>query len=167
MLYLAEEALKMFGLAKKQSTKDALNQGIDRVAAQLKHMGYDITPAGRAIAERLLAQGRPEVALAGDMAVVTMAQDVKAAGSDIQKLMGFMPHGIALLEVYKSYRDDGNLTHEVWKLLSTAVYHLTNVDEQQEVWIEGILRTPLNSGQRVAMSRIPAPDFYDNKEDKE
>jgi hypothetical protein len=158
----------MFALLKKKRQQRALDEAIDRVAGHLKRMGYDITTFGRGAAGLLLAQGRREVGVAGEMAVVTMAQDVKAAGSDIRKLAGFMPHGMALLQVLRAYKDAGNLTEEVWQFLSQAIYHLAYVDEKQEGWIEGILRTPLNIGSRVAISRIRASQLsYDEEVERD
>lgn len=127
---------------------------ISRVAAHLRIMGYDLTPYGAVVALLEFESGYNEVETASHIAHTTLALDVREAGTDILKLAAFMPHGMALLEVLKNYKDRGMMRESQWQNDSTAVFRIINVDQHQEEWIAKILSDPIAGKQRLATSRI-------------
>jgi hypothetical protein len=127
---------------------------ISRVAEHLRIMGYDLTPYGAGVALLEIESGYSEAETASHIAHTTLALDVKEAGTDIEKLLGFLPHGMALLEVLKDYKDRGMMRESQWQNDSTAVFRVITVDEHQEEWIAKILSDPIAGKQRLATSRV-------------
>jgi hypothetical protein len=145
----------MFGFFKRRKKRSIDSDNpIHRVETHLQVMGYDLTPYGAGVALLELESGYNEVETASHIAHTTLALDVKEAGTDILKLAGFLPHGMALLEVLKDYKDHGLMNPTQWQNDSTAVFRIVNVDQHQEEWIAKILSDPVAGKQRLATSRI-------------
>lgn len=140
----------MFGFLKKKKPKN----DIDSVAYHLQMMGYDLLPYGAGVAQAELSSGYNAVETASHIAFTTMARDVKEAGDDIMALAAFMPHGKALLELLKEYKDKKLMNPTQWENDARAIYHIVTVDEHQLEWIEKILSDPIAGKERLAKSRI-------------
>lgn len=130
------------------------DDSLSRVEEHLQIMGYDLTPYGAYVALCELVSGYSEVETASHIAHTTLALDVKQAGNDIDKLSRFVPHGMALLEVLKNYKDRGMMRESQWDNDATAVFRIINIDEHQEEWITKILSDPIAGKQRLATSRV-------------
>jgi hypothetical protein len=63
---------------------------ISRVAEHLRVMGYDLTRYGAGVALLQFESGYNEVETASHIAHTTLAFDVREAGDDIDKLLGFV-----------------------------------------------------------------------------
>lgn len=124
------------------------------VAKHLKSMGYDLTPYGGGVALAQLASGYNVVEAASHLAHVTLARDVRDAGDNIEKLVAFVPHGMALIEVLTQYKDAGAMHPTQWQNDARAVMGIITVDEQQEKWLTQVLSDPVAGAQRVATSRL-------------
>jgi hypothetical protein len=140
----------MFGFLKKKKPKNDL----DAVAYHLQIMGYDLLPYGAGVAQAELSSGYNAVETASHIAFTTLALDVKEAGDDIMALAAFMPHGKALLELLKEYKDKKLMNPTQWDNDARAVYHIISVDENQLEWIDKILSDPIAGKERLAKSRI-------------
>ena len=140
----------MFGILKKKKPKNDL----DSVEYHLQMMGYDLLPYGAGVAQAELSSGYNAVETASHIAFTTMAWDVKEAGDDIMALVAFVPHGKALLELLKEYKDKKLMNPTQWDNDARAIYHIVTVDEHQLEWIEKILSDPIAGKERLAKSRI-------------
>jgi hypothetical protein len=127
---------------------------IGAVEDHLKNMGYDLTPYGAGVALLELESGYNAVETASHLSLTTLALDVREAGTDIEKLMRFMPHAMALLEVLKEYKDKGMMNPTQWQNDANAIARVSTVDEHQEEWIEKVLSDPVAGKERLATSRV-------------
>ncbi|EEW08870.1 hypothetical protein VMD_36370 [Vibrio mimicus VM573] len=117
-------------------------------------MGYDILPYGVVVAKAELASGYRPAEVASHIAFTTMARDIHEAGDDFLKINAIYPHGMALLEVLKSCKDDKLMNPTQWENDATAVYRIITIDDQQLEWIGNILNDPIAGKERLASSRI-------------
>lgn len=133
---------------------DASSEDLSEISTYLRVMGYDLTNygAGVALAER--ASGYSKAEVASHIAHVTLALDVKEAGSDPLRLTRLAAHGRALLDVLKSYKDDGLMHPTQWQNDSRAVIGIATVNKEQLEWIEKVLSDPIAGKCRLATSRI-------------
>lgn len=127
---------------------------IGAVEVHLKNMGYDLTPYGAGVALLELESGYNAVETASHISLTTLAFDVREAGTDIEKLMQFVPHAMTLLEVLKSYKDKGMMNLTQWQNDANAIARVSTVDEHQEEWIEKVLSDPIAGKERLATSRV-------------
>jgi hypothetical protein len=129
----------------------------DALADVVKHlriMGYDPTPCGIGVALLSLQSGYNHVEVASHIAHVTLARDVREAGNDFVKLIGYSPHGMALLEVLKQYKDAGAMHPTQWQNDARAIMGIITVDSEQETWLAKVLADPVAGKQRLATSRV-------------
>lgn len=117
-------------------------------------MGYDPTPYGIGVALLSLQSGYNHVEVASHIAHVTLARDVREAGNDFVKLIGYRPHGVALLEVLKQYKDAGAMHPTQWQNDARAIMGIITVDREQEAWLAKVLSDPMAGKQRLATSRV-------------
>lgn len=127
---------------------------IDLVSKYLKVMGYDLTPYGAGVALLEVQSGYSEVEAASHIALTTMALDIKTVGTDIVKLVSFVPHAHALLEVLKSYKDQNMMNPAQWQNDTNAILRISSIDEHQEEWLGKVLSDPIAGKERLAISRI-------------
>jgi len=142
------------GKARQQPQDQPSVNPIDPVAAHLQAMGYDLTPYGATVALLEVESGYNAVEAASHIALTTMALDVREAGDDIERLLGFVPHGRALLEVLTEYKDQEAMHPTQWQNDANALVRVITVDEHQEEWIKKILSDPVAGKERLANSRI-------------
>jgi hypothetical protein len=148
------ERAEMLGLFKRETRQQESANPIDRVAAYLHAMGYVLTPYGAGVALLGIRSGYTEVEAASHIALTTMARDVKEAGSNIVKLVAFVPHAHALLRLLKEYADSGLMHPTQWQNDSMAIYRIVTVDEHQLDAIEQVLSDPIAGKERLAKFRI-------------
>lgn len=140
----------MFGFFKK---KPSVNS-IEEVSIHLAHMGYSLLPYGVGVAQLELMSGYNAIETASHIALTTLALDVRNAGNDIVALTAFVPHGMALLEVLKNFKDNGKINPTQWANDANAIFHIVHVDQNQEEWIKKILSDPIAGKERLAISNI-------------
>ena len=92
--------LLMLGFLRRRKRQQTENDPIAGVAVHLA-IGYTLTPYGAGVALLGCESGYNEVETASHIALTTMARDLKEAGSDISKLLAFVPHARASLELLK------------------------------------------------------------------
>jgi hypothetical protein len=144
----------MLGLFRRKKRERLEGNPIDRVAVHLDAMGYRLTPYGAAVALLGVESGYNEVETASHIALTTMARDIKEAGTNILKLISFVPHGQAILELLKEYNDRGMMHPTQWQNDSNAFFRIAMVDEHQEEWLDKILSDPIAGKERLANRRI-------------
>ena len=145
-----------FFKGKQKTPTDPLSE----VTAHLRNLAYDLTPYGASVASRELQSGYSPAEVASHLALTTMALDIKNVGLSMEKLLWFVPHARALLDVLKSYRDQGLMREAMWKNDATAVHGISTVDNQQVPWIDKVLSDPIAGKERVANSRINYVERY-------
>lgn len=132
----------MFGLFRRWKREQASSEPIARVAAHLEAMGCKLTPYGAGVALLGSRSGYSDVETASHIALTTMARDIKEAGTDIAKLIAFVPHGRAILEMLKEYKDAGMMHPTQWQNDSNASYGIMMINEHQQDWVNQILSDP-------------------------
>ena len=124
------------------------------IEVHLRNMEYDLTPYGAGVALLELESGYNAVETASHISLTTLALDVREAGTDIEKLMRFVPHAMTLLEILKSYKEKGMMNPTQWQNDANAIARVSTVDEHQEEWIEKVLSDPIAGKERLATSRV-------------
>jgi hypothetical protein len=138
---------------------------IKAVEAQLETMGYELTLHGAGLALIEMKSGYNAVETASHIALTTLARDVREAGTNIIKLMSFLPHAMHLLAVLKDYKDQGMMHPTQWQNDANAIWRVVNVDERQQEWIEKILSDPIAGKERLAIRCIDAKGYDESLED--
>jgi hypothetical protein len=103
---------RLVSIVRARRQRDRQSAGVIK---HLQVMGYNATPYGIDVALVLLQEGYNDVEAAMHIAHVVLARDVRAAGDDIDKLTGYVPHGMVLLHVLKEYKDGGAIRPALWE----------------------------------------------------
>jgi hypothetical protein len=130
------------------------NNRIEGVEVHLRKMGYESTLYGAGLALFEMESGYNAVETASHIALTTLARDVREAGTNIIKLVSFLPQAMHLLAVLKDYKDQGMMHPTQWQNDANAIWHVVSVDEHQEEWIEKVLSDPIAGKKRLATKRI-------------
>lgn len=137
-----------------EETQQVDDNPIAGVEIHLKSMGYDLTPYGAGVALLELESGYNAVETASHISLTSLAFDVRKAGTDIERLMHFASHSMAILDVLKVYQDKRMMNPTQWQHDTNAIRRVSTVDEHQEEWIEKILSDPIAGKERLATSRV-------------
>jgi hypothetical protein len=140
----------MLGLFRRRKREQPSSDPLDQVAAHLEAMGYKLTPYGAGVALLGTESGYSVVETASHIALATMARDIKEAGTNVAKLIAFMPHAGAILELLKEYRDAGMMHPTQWQNDANAFYRIMKIDEHQKEWVAQILSDPVAGKERLA-----------------
>lgn len=155
---------------KKQAPRATEATGsLDDVIAHLKNMGYDLLPHGTAVALLELKSGYNAVETASHIAHVTLARDIRDAGQNTMKLVAFVPHAQALIEVLTRYKNNGKMHPTQWQNDCRAILGIVMVDANQLQWLEKVLSDPVSGAERLAKSRIEykVPEIMDDDDAEE
>jgi len=133
---------------------DVDEERLANVSKIAHHLGYDLTPYGHAFSLISLGSGYNEFATATQIALVTLATDIRAAGHDITKLMSFMPHTMAMIDIMKEWKDRGVLSQAIFENDGRAMVKVATVSPEQNEWIDKVLADPVATAQRVANCRL-------------
>lgn len=129
---------------------------LDSVEEYAKYLGYDLTRYGLGVACLSLKSGYSQLETASRLALVTLAWDVKEAGTDIVTLIAFVPHARSMVDILTQYQKQhpGLMREELFKNDALAMLKVVMVDQDQRAWIERVLSDPTIASERVANSRI-------------
>ena len=127
---------------------------LKRVEANLKQLGYDLTPYGAGVALLSLESSYSHVETASHLALATLALDAKEAGDDITKLMALLPHARAMVDILTELKNAGLMREELFKNDARAMLKVVIVDRDQPAWIERVLCDPMIAKEHMATSRI-------------
>lgn len=120
----------------------------------LRKMGYDLTDEGARISALSIVSDYNSVETASHIAHTTLALDIQSAGDDINKLTKFIPHGMAIIDLLKSYAEQGKIKPEIYRNDTTAIMGVITIDANQMDWIERILSQPNIGKTRLAKSIV-------------
>ncbi len=148
-----------------EEPQDEASNPITAVAVHLEAMGYELEPYGVGLAFIEMESGYNAVETASHIALTTLARDVREAGTNIIKLMSFVPQAMHLLAVLKDYKDQDMMHPTQWQNDANAIWHVVNVNEHQEEWIEKVLSDPIAGKERLAIRRIDAEGYDESLED--
>lgn len=136
------------------SDDDVNAERLENVRKIAHHLGYDLTAYGAAFSLISLGSGYNEFATATQIALVTLAADIREAGTDITKLMAFMPHTMAMIEIMKEWKDKGVLPQAIFENDGRAMVKVATVSSEQNEWIDKVLSDPVAAAERVANCRL-------------
>ncbi|PDT50940.1 MULTISPECIES: hypothetical protein [Sinorhizobium] len=109
------------------SHEDVSTQRLENVRKITHHLGYYLTRYGYAFSLVSLGSGYDEFATASQIALVTLATDIREAGHDITKLMAFMPHTMAMVDILKDWKDRGMLREDIFQNDARAMVMVATV----------------------------------------
>ncbi|MDX1216290.1 hypothetical protein GOL99_12170 [Sinorhizobium medicae] len=132
---------------------------LENVRKITHHLGYDLTRYGYAFSLISLGSGYDEFATATQIALVTLATDVREAGHDITKLMAFMPHTMAMVDIMKDWKDRGMLREDIFQNDGRAMVKVATVSPEQNEWIDKVLSDPVATAERLATCRLEYMDL--------
>jgi hypothetical protein len=124
---------------------------LEAVKQHMKALGYELSDQGVAAAQLQLDGGMVPVAVAAHFAVITMAYELKHAGTAATGILRFRPQATELLERVTALKDRGELDATVWQPLYEAIIGISSINEQQEGWIEQVLQQP--AARHVPLAR--------------
>ncbi len=137
--------------ATPQGNKAAALTNVEKI---VHHLGYTLTPHGVGVALLSLESGYNEFSTSTQMALVTLAMDIREAGDDITKLMAFVPHTMAMIDIMKEWKDKGVLPQEIFENDGRAMIKITTVSPDQKEWLDRVLSDPISAKERVANCRL-------------
>lgn len=140
--------------APQRTDDDVDEERLENVRKIAHHLGYDLTPYGHAFSLISLGSGYNEFATATQIALVTLATDIRAAGHDITKLMAFMPHTMAMIDIMKEWKDRDVLPQAIFENDGRAMVKVATVSAEQTEWIDKVLSDPVAAAERVANCRL-------------
>lgn len=144
---------------KQPSDNDVDEERLENVRKITHHLGYDLTRYGYAFSLISLGSGYDEFATATQIALVTLASDVRQAGHDITKLMAFMPHTMAMVDIMKDWKDRGMLREDIFQNDGRAMVKVATVSPEQNEWIDKVLSDPVSTAERLATCRLEYMDL--------
>ncbi len=133
---------------------DVDEERLENVRKITHHLGYDLTPYGHAFSLISLGSGYNEFATATQIALVTLATDIREAGHDITKLVAFMPHTMAMIEIMKEWQDRGVLPEGIFENDGRAMMKVATVSPEQNEWIDMVMSDPVSTAERLANCRL-------------
>lgn len=131
---------------------DASPMGISDVSAHLEKMGYRLTivGAGYAVMQRRSGFGAVEVAL--QIAMHTLALDVRAAEGDSERGAEILEHAKRIVELLDDYKSAG-IVHPVrWERDTKVITGIAYPGRQQDAWLELTLSNPMVGETRLAVN---------------
>ncbi|MDR6664509.1 hypothetical protein [Rhizobium sp. 1399] len=153
--FATEKGRRLLQVEAPQKSDDEVDEErLENVEKIAHHLGYDLTPYGHAFSLISLSSGYNEFATATQIALVTLATDIRAAGHDITKLMSFMPHTMAMIDIMKEWRDRGVLPQAIFENDGRAMVKVATVSPEQNEWIDKVLSDPVSTAERVATCRL-------------
>ncbi len=147
---LQEEPTDSYILADGDKAHAAL-QTVERI---VHHLGYTLTQYGTGFSLLSLESGYNEFATATQIALVTLAMDIRDAGHDIMKLMAFVPHTMAMIDIMKEWKNKGVLPQEIFENDGRAMMKITTVSPEQKEWLDKVLSDPIATKERLAHCRL-------------
>lgn len=123
---------------------------IQKTISCLEQLGFTITPYGTGVAVLSIESGYSPAETASQLALATLAIDAREALSSAEDMARIFAHAMATLEVLKLLKDKGQISQELWKNDSTAMYKVTYPSQEQEEWIAAVLKDPVVSKKKVA-----------------
>lgn len=79
--------------------------------------------------------------IAAFIALYTLAREIRDAGTDIQLLALQTSHAHEMLKLIKRYRESDLIRKEPWEVLSTLIFKISQVDSEQEGWLNQVLNS--------------------------
>lgn len=140
----------MFGIFKKKKE----NSYIQDVQFYLREMGYDLSHLGIGIAALDQFHNRNSIETASYIALITLAQNVRNAGNDMEILATLAVHGRVLIDVLAYYKEQGLMHPLQWQNDATAVFRVAFLSEDQEKWLDAVLADPVCGHLEMAVSRF-------------
>ena len=134
--------------------EDNEKKSISEVADVLKQLGYKLTKHGTGVALLELQSGYSVIDTASHIALTTMARDISEAGNNIEKLIKFVPHASAIIEILEEWKNQCLMSEMQFQNDGKAFLGIVLIDAQQENWINKVLADPIAGRERLANSRI-------------
>ncbi|MGV4796287.1 hypothetical protein [Rhizobium sp. F40D2] len=153
--FATEKGRRLLQTDTPQGSDDDVNEErLENVRKITHHLGYDLTPYGHAFSLISLGSGYNEFATASQIALVTLATDIREAGHNITKLMAFMPHTMAMIDIMNEWKDRGVLPQAIFENDGRAMVKVAMVSPEQNEWIDKVLSDPVSTAERVAQCRL-------------
>lgn len=164
-LFYATEEGRVLALGPTPTSKP-LEEGdrdLETAVAVCDQLGYTPTQYGVGVLLLSLTSGYSPVESASQIALATMATDIKDAGTDILRLMGFMPHTRAIIDILHEYTDRGLMRQSLSENDMRAYMGIAVVRAGQQEWIARVLSDEVLSNERLATSKVDYSRYVDKQ----
>lgn len=146
----------VFVLSKRRKDQDSdapSNDALTEISALVKHMGYDLTPFGAAVALASVENGYSRAETASHLTVVSFARDAKEA--DAETVLTKLPFvGAAILRILEKLHDEGNFRRELWENDAGAIAKMMLNEPGRDELIELVLSDEMALKGAFATSRL-------------
>jgi len=125
---------------------------VDDVGEHLDKMGYRLTivGAGYAIMQRKSGFGTVEVA--SQIALHTLALDLRNAGTDIERIAEIAENAKRIIGLLNGYKSAGKIRAVQWEKDTRAIAGIAFPGHQQDAWLESTLNNPMVGETRLAVN---------------
>lgn len=127
---------------------------VREVEKLLKRLGFQLNEVGYAYAFMSLTSGYGYAETASQIALVTMARDVRQAMPDIVKVLKLLAHSRAIIDILKEMKDLGMFSEKAFLNDAAFFFKISIIDENQCTWISKLLEDPVLSNERLSVSTI-------------
>jgi len=133
----------VFNFFKPKEPPDPAQSDINEVSEFLERLGYKLLPEGEGVVSVGIAGEQTHAEVASFIALYTLAREIRNAGDDIELLALQTVHAHEMLKLIKRYRGSDMIRKEPWEVLSTLIFKVSQVDSEQEGWLNQVLNTEL------------------------
>ncbi|MBY5329565.1 hypothetical protein [Rhizobium leguminosarum] len=140
------------------------SEALDLAVQVCKQLGYETTQYGVGVCLLSIYSGYTPFEAASQIALGTLARDVREAGTNMLKLMAFLPHARAMIDVIHEYADRGLLRNSLSENDINAMMRVVTVAPEQNAWIDRVLSDPIIAQERMAMSMVDYSKMFGEDE---
>jgi hypothetical protein len=135
-------------------TEQQKSDGLELAVEVCKQLGYETTPYGVGVCLLSIESGYTPFEAASQIALGTLARDVRATGTNMLRLMAFLPHARAMIDIIHDYTDRGLLRNSLSENDINAMMRVVTVAPEQNAWIDRVLSDPIIAQERMANSIV-------------
>ncbi len=125
---------------------------MEKMEHYLLQLGYKPTIYGIGVAAASEFSGYSPAEAASYLALITMAQDIKASCNSPIKMVAFLPHVEVILHCLKNWKNKGLMHPTQWQNDSNAFIKIVIASESQEKWLDMVLSDTVATKETVAKS---------------
>lgn len=144
----------MFGFFRRKKPASQPSQA-DITTEALRTMGFQLSAYGVGTVVASNMSGYSPHETASMVALMTIARDVREAGSDIFVLMLIATHATEVIKMLHAFKTQGLMREEIWANDVNALKNIVYVEAQSAEWIEKVLSgDPIAGKERLATRTV-------------
>lgn len=122
----------------------------------IRHLGYDLTPAGLFASEISLSSDYTIVETSSHLVAASLAWDAMdlLQQFDVERSFLLAQHGLEALKILRGYAERRLMSERIWKNDAKAIMELSQFSEATEQYVKLVLSDPVVGAGRTGISRI-------------